>query len=109
MENQRQLQHGASDLAGALSGHGGHCPEGVPVEFGLLTILAAFGAAFGILYRALTLKIGRRKRSFLNDDQHNVCDDVTINGFFGCHLEQFMKGDNDTPVYHLVDILWHGE
>ena len=54
MENQRQLQLSASDLAGALSGHGGHCPEGVPVEFGLLTILAAFGAAFGILYRALT-------------------------------------------------------
>ena len=109
MENPRQFQQGAFDLVGALSGHGGHCPEGVPVEFGLLTILAAFGAAFGILYRALTLKIGRRKRSFLSDDNNNVCDDVTINGFFGCHLEQFMQGDGDSPVYHLVDILWHGE
>ena len=43
------------DLAGAASGHGGHCPEGVPVEFALLSILAAFGVAFGFLYRALTL------------------------------------------------------
>ena len=110
-EQTRQMHADARDLFGAASGSGsgGGCPEGVPVEFGLLTILAAFGVAFGILYRALTLKIGRRKRSFLSDDNKNVCDDVTINGFFGCHLEQFMQGDGDSPVYHLVDILWHGE
>jgi hypothetical protein len=49
------------DLAGAASGHGGYCPEGVPVEFALLSILAAFGVAFGFLYRALTLTTGARK------------------------------------------------
>ena len=53
-----------SDQLFAASGHGGYCPEGVPVEFALLSILAAFGAAFGILYRALTLTTdSRRKRS----------------------------------------------
>jgi len=49
------------DLYGAASG-GGHCPEGVPVEFALLSLLAAFGVAFGILYRALTLTTGGRKK-----------------------------------------------
>ena len=49
--------------AAASSGYG-HCPEGIPVEFALLSILAAFGVAFGILYRTLTLTTagGRRKK-----------------------------------------------
>ena len=39
------------------------CPDGVPLEFALLSLLAAFGAAFGILYVALTQAGGgRRKR-----------------------------------------------
>ena len=38
------------------------CPEGVPVEFALLILLAAFGVAFGVLYRALTLTTGKRKK-----------------------------------------------
>ena len=50
------------DLHGAASGGYGHCPEGVPVEFALLSLLAAFGVAFGILYRALTLTTGGRKK-----------------------------------------------
>ena len=33
------------------------------MEFALLSILAAFGVAFGILYRAVTFITGRRKRS----------------------------------------------
>ena len=55
------------DLQAAASGGGyGHtsCPQGVPIEFALLSILAAFGVAFGVLYMALTLTTaGRRKRS----------------------------------------------
>ena len=55
------------DLDVAASGGGyGHteCPQGIPVEFALLSILAAFGVAFGVLYMALTLQtMGRRKRS----------------------------------------------
>ena len=54
------------DLALAASGSGyGHseCPQGIPIEFALLSILAAFGAAFGILYVALTQQtMGRRRR-----------------------------------------------
>ena len=96
-------------IFGAFSGYGGHCPEGIPVEFGLLTILAAFGVAFGILYRALTLKVGRRRRSVTDGGEREVCDDITISGFVGCQLEQFMEGKDDSPVYHLADILWHGE
>ena len=48
--------------AAASSGYGGYCPEGVPVEFALLSILGAFGVAFGFLYRALTLTTGARKK-----------------------------------------------
>ena len=39
------------------------CPDGVPLDFALLSLLAAFGAAFGILYVALTQAQGRRRRS----------------------------------------------
>ena len=34
--------------------HTSFCPDGVPLDFALLSLLAAFGAAFGILYVALT-------------------------------------------------------
>ena len=52
-------------MIGVASSGYGHCPEGIPVEFALLSILAAFGVSFGLLYRALTLKVpGRRKREF---------------------------------------------
>ena len=57
--------HVQDDLSASASSGYGHCPEGIPVEFALLSILAAFGAAFGFLYRGLTLKTaGRRKREF---------------------------------------------
>ena len=56
------------DLVAAASGHGGYCPEGIPVEFAVLSLLAAFGLAFGILYRAVTLKTGgRRKKRNTNE------------------------------------------
>ena len=49
-------------MVAAASGGYGHCPDGVPVEFALLSLLAAFGVAFGVLYRALTLTTGGRRR-----------------------------------------------
>ena len=54
--------YGHSGNSYASPSYGGYCPEGVPVEFALLSILAAFGVAFGILYRALTLITGGRRR-----------------------------------------------
>ena len=37
--------------------------QGIPIEFALLSILAAFGVAFGVLYMALTQQtMGRRRR-----------------------------------------------
>ena len=57
-----------TDLSGAFSSGYGHmsttiyCPEGIPVEQALFAILAAFGAAFGYLYRALTIVTGGRKK-----------------------------------------------
>ena len=54
----------AHDLVGAASGHGGYseCEQGIPTETALLSLLAAFGAAFAILYMAATTNKGRRKR-----------------------------------------------
>ena len=57
----------ARQLVASESGYGYQhetsiCPEGVPVEFALLLLLAAFGVAFGVLYRALTLTTGKRKK-----------------------------------------------
>ena len=55
----------ARQLVASESGYGYEtsiCPEGVPVEFALLILLAAFGVAFGVLYRALTLTTGKRRK-----------------------------------------------
>ena len=60
-------------MAASGSGHGG-CPEGVPVELALLSILASFGVAFGVLYRALTLTTGGRKKR--TSDYYFVFDTV---------------------------------
>ena len=58
------------DLSAAASGYGSYCPEGIPVETAIFGILGAFGVAFGILYRAVTIKTGgRRKRSATADEQ----------------------------------------
>jgi hypothetical protein len=67
-----------ADLVGAASGYGssyGYCPQGIPIELALCLLLAGFALAFGILYRAVTLKTGgRRKRSVDNDV--NTLDDA---------------------------------
>jgi hypothetical protein len=72
-----------ADLVGAASGYGGYsyCPTGIPVELALCLLLAGFAVAFGILYRAVTLKtMGRRKRraetdiGSLEDVQQRVSD-----------------------------------
>ena len=76
------------DLQAAASGGGyGHtsCPQGVPIEFALLSILAAFGVAFGILYTALTIiTMGRRRR------------------------RRSDEGDFDLS-FKIRDVLWSGE
>ena len=96
------------DISTWTSGYGGDCPEGVPVEFGLLSILAAFGAAFGILYMALTIKLGGRRRR----SEAGTCDagSGTISGYYGCHLHNFVFGGEDGSYWQqAADLLWHGE
>jgi len=102
--------HSPYDLYGALSGYGGDCPEGIPVEFGLLSILAAFGAAFGILYMALTIKLGGRKKRNVDSTLDGSCaaSDGTIQGFYGCHIEKFMSEGESSHWYQIADLLWHG-
>ena len=83
-----------TNLVGAFSGSGGYghqsCPAGVPVELALLSILAAFGVAFGVLFMALTQQTmgRRRRRSTDGDDEEGVVGDLAFK--FG-------------------DILWAGE
>jgi hypothetical protein len=54
-----------ADLAGAASGYGSYCPEGIPIEQALCLLLAGFAIAFGILWTALTTTTGGRKRRAL--------------------------------------------
>ena len=64
-ENNKKPANQARQLVASESGYGYEtsiCPEGVPVEFALLLLLAAFGVAFGVLYRALTLTTGKRRK-----------------------------------------------
>ena len=70
--------YGESDvLYGSHSG-GGHssCPAGIPVEFALLSILAAFGVAFGVLYQALTIITGRRRKRDAGESEEGDAETV---------------------------------
>ena len=98
-----------NDMFKHRSGYGGSCPEGIPVEFGLLSILAAFGVAFGVLYMALTIITGRRKKRSLEDEEEGSCEASSIQGYYGCHLQNFMSGHESSVWFHLADVLWHGE
>ena len=87
------------DLDVAASGGGyGHteCPQGIPVEFALLSILAAFGVAFGVLYMALTLQtMGRRRRRSTGEAGEGEGDG-----------EEQYGGD---LAFKFGDLLWAGE
>ena len=63
------------DLYAAASGHGGYCPEGIPVELALCLLLGAFAIAFGILYRAVTKITGGRKRKKRFTDIKSVLEE----------------------------------
>ena len=73
----------------AASGHGGYCPEGIPAEFALLSILAAFGVAFGVLYRALTLTTGmaRKRRDLQEFDIFMFSDILGDLTWAGCAVQ----------------------
>ena len=70
------------DLAAAGSGYGGggghddttYCPEGVPVETALLTILGAFAASFGLLFTTITMITMMRRRK--RDSQKSVMSEM---------------------------------
>ena len=99
------MNHQDLSAAASGSGHGGYCPEGIPVELGLLSILAAFGVAFGVLYIALTLTTGkRRKRS---EDEVLTCDADTVEELIGCRVGEL--GASNPSLGKVVDLLWHGE
>lgn len=62
----------STDIVGAFSTGYGYdkkmeCPEGIPVEQAIFGALAAFAAAFGFLFRAVTMATatGRRKKRAL--------------------------------------------
>ena len=95
-----------NDLEAAASGGGHYCPEGIPVELGLLSILAAFGVAFGILYRALTVATGRRKRSVVGEE---ACGGGSVTELVSCGVEEVVRGAAGSRWSPMVDLLWHGE
>ena len=87
---------GKSDVMYGSHSGGGHssCPAGVPVEFALLSILAAFGVAFGVLYQALTIITGRRrKRNAVDSEEDAEREPESEVGF----------------VFRFADFLWLGE
>ena len=82
-----------ADSYGSYSG-GGHssCPEGIPVELALLSILAAFGVAFGVLYMALTVKTGRRRKRSVTGEEVDGAEE----GYVGM-------------AFQFADLFWFGE
>ena len=82
------------DLSAAQDGYGyepihtSFCPDGVPLEFALLSLLAAFGVAFGVLYVALTM--GKRSFRDIGEESEHQGDIIM---FLGSQL---------------ADLLWSG-
>ena len=96
--------------SGSGSGHG--CPEGIPVEIGLLSILAAFGVAFGVLYMALTLTTAaRRKRSSddLELESDSMCQTDSVQELIGCGVRKIARGTEASVSFKFADLVWHGE
>ena len=114
-EEGRQLAATGTNVnlfaAASGSGHGG-CPEGIPVELGLLSILAAFGVAFGVLYMALTLTTAaRRKRSVdnLELEKDNMCETDSVQELIGCGMRKYARGTDAGFSFKFADLVWHGE
>ena len=86
---------GKSDVMYGSHSGGGHssCPAGVPVEFALLSILAAFGVAFGVLYQALTIITGRRRKRDAGESEEAETVPEPEVGF----------------AFRFADFLWLGE
>ena len=103
-------KQGLGGLFGAASGDGHYCPEGVPVELGLLSILAAFGVAFGVLYIALTIATGRRRKRSMDTEvvgEWGSCEASDMHEFVGCKVDHLVGAN--TSFHKLADLLWHGE
>ena len=89
--------NGKSEVMYGSHSGGGHssCPAGIPVEFALLSILAAFGVAFGVLYQALTIITGRRrKRNAVESEEEGAETEPEPEVGF---------------VFRFADFLWLGE
>ena len=116
-EEARQMAGSGTNInlvgAASGSGHSGHgCPEGIPVEIGLLSILAAFGVAFGVLYMALTLTTAaRRKRSSddLELESDNMCETDSVQELIGCGVRKIARGTEASVSFKFADLVWHGE
>ena len=85
------------DLSAAQDGYGyeqvhtSFCPDGVPLEFALLSLLAAFGVAFGVLYVALTMGKRSLARDLSSESEEEEEGDIIM--FLGSQL---------------ADLLWSG-
>ena len=92
MTEARQFE----DLSAAQDGYGyeqvhtSFCPDGVPLEFALLSLLAAFGVAFGVLYVALTMGKRSLSRDVSSEEEEEEGDIIM---FLGSQL---------------ADLLWSG-
>ena len=83
------------------------CPQGIPIEFALLSILAAFGAAFGILYVALTQQtMGRRRRRSAGVEE---VVDVHVDGQLSHHHHGEEEEEDVAVSVKLADIFMLGE
>ena len=96
--NSREIR-AATDLAASGTsgyGHGHHkieyCPEGIPLEQAIFLALAAFAASFGVLYRAVTMALGKKRRK-RSDGEADVAwyeviqdrvGDILWSGMFVC-------------------------
>ena len=66
------------DLAGAASGHGHYCPDGVELEAAVCAILAAIAIAFALLYSTVTAITGGRRKRRADTPPQDIWDEISI-------------------------------
>ena len=88
------------DLAGAASGYGSYCPEGIPIEQALCLLLAGFAVAFGILFQAVTKTTGKKRKKRFSDDS-------TVLGDIQEHTADMFWWGRSIKIIWLLNIFEH--
>ena len=95
LESAADSGYGHSSYSSGYGKSEYYCPEGIPVETALFALLAAAGLSFGILFMAITMITGAKRR------KKRQVSSLSIDG-----LDQ----NDASPLYSVMfnELIWEG-